>query len=391
MSFIARLAAGAAALALVGSGAAAQVDPLKIGLMVTLSGPPAILGKHIQDGFDLAVEEAGGKLGGMDTEIIVVDDELKPDVALTKVKGLIERDDIDILTGIVFSNILQAVFRPVTESDVFLVGANAGTSTFAGEGCSPFFYSTSWQNDTIHEVMGKHAQDKGYARVVLLVPNYQAGKDSVAGFKRYFEGEVVDEMYTPLGQLDVSAEIARIASAQPDAIFTFMPGGMGVNLVKQYSQAGLAETIPFLSAFTVDETTLPATQDAALGFFSSSQWTPDLDNAANKAFVANFEAKYGYVPSLYASQGYDAARLIDSAVEAVGGNLDDKEALQAAFKQADFASVRGDFTFNNNNFPIQDYYLVEAVQREDGKYVTKAVEKVFDDYGDVYAKDCPLP
>ena len=390
MNLLSQLAAGAAALALMAGGAAAQDDPLKIGLMLTLSGPPAILGKNIQDGFDLAVAEAGGKLGGMETEIIVVDDELKPDVALTRVKGLIERDGIDILTGIVFSNILQAVFRPVTESEVFLIGANAGTSTFAGEGCSPFFYSASWQNDTIHEVMGKYAQDEGHQRLLLIVPNYQAGKDSVAGFKRYFEGEIVDEIYTQLGQLDFSAEIAKIAAAKPDAIFTFMPGGMGVNLVKQYSQAGLAATIPFLSAFTVDETTLPATQDAALGFFSSAQWTPDLDNAANKAFVENFEKTYGYTPSLFASQGYDAARLIDSAVRAVGGKLDDKEALQAAFKQADFASVRGDFKFNNNNFPIQDYYLVEAVKRDDGRYVTKAVEKVFDDYGDVYAKDCPL-
>jgi branched-chain amino acid transport system substrate-binding protein len=389
MSFIARLAAGAAALALAGSGAAAQDDPLKIGLMVTLSGPPAILGKHIQDGFDLAVEEAGGKLGGMDTEIIVVDDELKPDVALTKVKGLIERDDIDILTGIVFSNILQAVFRPVTESEVFLVGANAGTSSFAGEGCSPFFYSTSWQNDTIHEVMGKYAQDKGYERVVLLVPNYQAGKDSVAGFKRYFEGEIVNEMYTPLGQLDFSAELAQLAASAPDAVFTFMPGGMGVNLVKQYRQAGL-EATPFLSAFTVDETTLPAQQDAAVGFFGGANWAPDMDNEASKAFVAAFEAEYDRVPGTYAMQAYDAAMLLDSALSATGGNLEDKDALRAALEKADFSSLRGDFTFGHNHYPIQDFYLVKVAKREDGKYQTELAEKVFDDYQDVYAANCSM-
>ena len=371
-------------------GAASAAEPLKIGLMGTLSGPPAVLGKHINDGFQLFVEQQGGKLGGRDVEIIVADDELKPDVALTKVKGLLERDKVDFVAGIVFSNILQAVFRPVTESETFLIGANAGTSTFAGKGCSPYFFSTSWQNDQIHEVMGKYAQDKGFKSAFLLTPNYQAGKDSVAGFKRHFKGEVVDEVYTKLGNLDFSAELAKIAAAKPEVVFTFMPGGMGVNLVKQFKQAGLDKNVTFLSAFTVDETTLPATKDDAVGLFSSSQWTPDLDNPANKAFVAAYEAKYGYVPSLYSSQGYDAAQLIDSAVKAVKGDLSDKKAVIAALKKADFASVRGDFKYNTNHFPIQDYYLVKAVKRADGKYATSVVEKVFDDYGDIYAAECSM-
>lgn len=375
----------------VGMGFAAHAaEPLKIGMMVTLSGPPAVLGKHINDGFQLFVEQHGGKLGGRDTEIIVADDELKPDVALTKVKGLLERDKVDFVAGIVFSNILQAVFRPVTESETFLIGANAGTSTFAGKGCSPYFFSTSWQNDQIHAVMGKYAQAKGFKSAFLLTPNYQAGKDSVAGFKSEFKGTVVDEVYTKLGNLDFSAELAKIAAAKPEALFTFMPGGMGVNLVKQFKQAGLDKNVTFLSAFTVDETTLPATKDDALGLYSASQWTPDLDNAANKAFVAAYEAKYGYVPSLYSSQGYDAAQLIDSAVKAVKGDLSNKKAVEAALKKADFASVRGDFKFNNNHFPIQDFYLVKAVKRADGKYATSVVEKVFDDYGDTYASDCAM-
>ena len=201
---------------------------------------------------------------------------------------------------------------------------------------------------------------------------------------------MADEVYTQLGQLDFSAELARIADAKPDAVFTFMPGGMGVNLVKQYRQAGLADTVPLLSAFTVDETTLPATQDAALGTFSASQWTPGLDNEANKAFVAAFEKEYDYVPSLYASQGYDLARLIGSAVEKVGGDMSDKDAFRKALEAADFTSVRGDFKFNTNHFPIQDFYLVEPVKRDDGKYETQIVEKVFDDYGDVYAAECEM-
>ena len=380
-------AAFAAALAVAGSAAAA---PIKIGLVSTLSGPSAALGVHMRDGFMLGLKHAGGQLGGVETEVVTVDDELKPDVGVEKVKGLLERDRVDIVAGVVFSNVMGAIAKPVTDAEVFLISGNAGPSTLAGQGCSPYFFSVSWQNDQMHEVLGKHAQDKGYGRVFLMAPNYQAGKDSLAGFKRHFKGEIVDEVYTQLGQLDFSAELARIAAARPDAVFTFMPGGMGVNLVKQYRQAGLADTTPFLSAFTVDETTLPATQADALGMFSASQWTPGMDNEANKKFVADYEAEYGYVPSLYSSQGYDLAMLIDSAVRKVNGDLSDKAAFGAALEAAEFTSVRGDFRFNTNHFPIQDFYLVEAVKRDDGKYQTQIVEKVFDDYGDVYAAECRM-
>jgi branched-chain amino acid transport system substrate-binding protein len=379
-----------AMVAAAGFAATAAAESIKIGLVATLSGPPAALGEHMRDGFMLGLKHAGGKFGGAETEVITVDDELKPDSAVDKVKALIERDGVDIVAGVVFSNVMAAIFRPVTESEVFLISGNAGPSIIAGENCSPFFFSASWQNDQMHEVMGKHAQDTGYSRMFLIAPNYQAGKDSIAGFKRYFEGEVVEEVYTALDQIDYSAELARIAAAKPDAVFAFLPGGFGVNFVKQYRQAGLAETIPFLSAFTVDETTLPATQDAAIGLFSSSEWTSGMDNEANNKFVADFEAEYGYVPSLYAAQGYDAAQLIDSAVAKVGGDLSDKEAFGAALEAADFDSVRGDFSFNNNHFPIQDFYLVKAVKREDGKFTTEIVEKVFDDYGDVYADKCKM-
>lgn len=385
---------GIAALGLVAGMAfgaqSALAESVKIGFMATLSGPPAVLGKHMRDGFLLAVKQNDGKLGGLDADVQVVDDELKPDVALERAKALLERDNVDFVVGIVFSNILQAVFKPVTQSETFLIGTNAGTSTFAGAACSPFFFSTSWQNDQVHAVMGKYAEDKGFKRVFLMAPNYQAGKDSTAGFKSQFTGEVVDEVYTKLGQLDFSAEIARIADAKPDALFTFMPGGMGVNLVKQYQQAGLTEKVPFLSAFTVDGTTLPATQEAALGMFSSAQYSPRLDNDANKAFVEAFEAEYEYTPSLYASQGYDAGLLLNSAIGKVGGDLSDKGAVRAALKEADFASVRGDFSYNNNHFPIQDFWLVKAVKTDDGKYMTEPVEKVFDDWGDSYAAKCPM-
>jgi branched-chain amino acid transport system substrate-binding protein len=327
-------------------------------------------------------------MAGKDVEVVVVDDELKPDVAVTKVKGLLERDKVDFVVGPIFSNVLGAIHKPVVESKTFLISPNAGPSSFAGKDCSPFFYVTSYQNDQIHEILGKVAQDRGYKKVYVLVPNYQAGKDSAAGFKLDYKGEIVEESYVPLNTLDFQAELSKIASMKPDAVFTFMPGGMGVNLVKQYKQAGLVDRIPFLSAFTVDESTLPAQQDAATGMFGGANWAPNLDNPQNKKFVAEYEAAYNAVPATYAFQSYDTAMLIDSAVKAVKGDLSNKDAVTAALKKADFTSLRGSFKFNTNGYPIQDFYLTKVAKRPDGKFQTEIVEKVFTNYGDRYAKDC---
>jgi branched-chain amino acid transport system substrate-binding protein len=368
---------------------AAADDKVKVGLIVTLSGPSAVLGGQVRDGFNLAVKTLGGKLGGLDAEVVVVDDELKPDVAVTKVKGLIERDQVNFVVGPVFSNVLQAIHKPVTESNAFLISPNAGTSSFAGKQCNPNFFVTSYQNDQIHEVLGKYAEDQGYKSTFLMAPNYQAGKDSLAGFKRDFKGEILDEVYTPLGQLDFSAELAKIAAAKPEAFFTFMPGGMGVNLVKQYRQAGLA-SIPFLSAFTADESTLPAEKDDAIGFLGGANWAPDIDNPQSKAFVSAYEAAYNSVPGTYAMQAYDTALLIDSAIKGAGGKLSDKDALRAELKKANFTSLRGKFKFGVNNYPIQDFYLVKAAKRPDGKYETEIVKRVFEDFVDRYASECAM-
>jgi branched-chain amino acid transport system substrate-binding protein len=365
-------------------------DNLKVGLIATLSGPPAALGQQLRNGFSLALKQLGGKLGGREAELIVADDELKPDVAVTKVKALLDRDKVDFVVGPIFSNILGAIEKPVTEAGVILISPNAGTSTFAGKECNPNLFVTSYQNDQVHEVLGEYAQSSGMKKVIIIVPNYQAGKDASAGFKHKFTGEVLDEMYVPLGQLDYSAELTRIAAAKPDAVFAFLPGGMGVNFVKQYRQAGLADKIPFLSAFTVDESTLPAQQDAALGMYSGANWAPNLDNPQNKAFVDAYLKEYNAVPATYAFQAYDTALLIDSAVRAVKGNVADKDALRAALQKADFKSLRGDFKFNTNHYPIQNFYLAKVVKRPDGKYETEIVKTVFSNYGDSYAKDCPM-
>jgi len=367
--------------------AIAQGAPVKVAFMATLSGPAAAIGNQMRDGWLTGVKHLGDRLGGRPVETLVLDDELKPEVALSKVRAALERDKVDFVVGVVFSNMLQAIFRPVTESGTFLVTTNAGPSTYAGRGCNPFLFTTAYQNDQPHATMGQVAQDEGYKRVFVLVPNYQAGRDAATGFKSRFKGEVVDEVYVPLNGLDFSSEVAKIAAARPDAVFTFMPGGLGVNLVRQYRQAGLA-SIPFLSTFTVDEATLPAQQDAALGFFTAATWAPDFANEGSRRFVRDFEAAHNYVPGNYAAQSYDAAALLDSAVKAVGGDLGNKPAVRAALERADFASLRGNFRFGQNHYPVQDFWLCKVVRRADGRYATETVRKVLENSTDPYAAEC---
>jgi branched-chain amino acid transport system substrate-binding protein len=384
------LLGSAAAAALTPRGGIAQAAGIKVAFVATLSGPGAALGNQLRDGWLAGVKHLDGKLGGIPVQTLVIDDELKPDVALTKVGEALERDKVDFVAGVVFSNILQAIFRPVTESGTFLISANAGPSTYAGKGCNPHFFVTSYQNDQPHAAMGQVAQDAGYKRVMVLVPNYQAGKDAANGFRSRFKGEVVDEIYVPLTQLDFSTEVAKIAAAKPDAVFTFMPGGLGVNLVRAYRQAGLAG-IPFLSTFTIDEATLPAHGDAAVGFFTTATWGPDFTAGDSQRFVKDFEAAYGYVPGNYAAHAYDAAMLLDSAVRSVGGKIADKAALRAALEKADFRSLRGNFRCGVNHYPIEDFWLFKVVRRPDGKYQTETVRKVLSGETDAYAAECKMP
>jgi branched-chain amino acid transport system substrate-binding protein len=382
------VAAGALAAGAVPASAAERV---KVGFIATFSGPIGVIGQHMYDGFLLGVEHAGGKLGGLATEVLKEDDQLKPDVGLQAAKKLTERDRVDFVVGTIFSNVMMAMYKPVVDAKTFLISPNAGPSPIAGAQCSPWFFSSSWQNDGAHEAMGKHVQDKGYKRVYLMAPNYQAGKDGLAGFKRHFKGEVVGEIYTAINQPDYSAELAQLRAAKPDALYTFHPGGMGVNFVKQYAQAGLLQVVPLFSAFTIDETNLRAIGDAAVGAYGTAFWTTDLDNPVNRRFVADFEKKYGYTPSHYAAQSYDAALLIDNAVKAVGGKLEDRDALRAALRKPTFQSIRGGtIRYNTNHFPIQNFYLYQVARDASGKLRLENRGLVFKDHADPYAKDCPM-
>ncbi len=381
---------GLAAAATLLAAPALAGEPVKVGMITTLSGGGSALGIDIHDGFALALKQGGGKLGGVAVELIVEDDGRKPDKAKDISDRMLKRDKVDIMTGIVWSNLAMAVVPKVTRAGTIYISPNAGPSALAGKGCHANYFNVAWQNDNLHEVTGQYVQDQGYRKLYILAPNYPAGKDSLKGFKRFYQGEVAGEVYTKLGQKDYAAEIAALRDAKPDAVFFFLPGGMGISFIKQYAQAGLTDKIPlFGPAFSFDQTILGAVGDAALGVVNGSQWNKDLDNAANQAFVAAFQAEYDRLPSLYASQGYDAARLIGGALQDVGGDLTNQDAFRAALRAAKFDSVRGKFRFGPNQHPIQDLY-VRRVVRQGDVLTNEIVAKTFTDHQDAYAADCKM-
>src|ERR1700681_3454308 len=357
------LLAGCAALALGLAPAAAQQKTVKIGFISTFSGPVAAIGNDMRNSFELGLDHLGRKLGGLPVEVIYEDDQIKPDVGVQKTQKLIESDKVDFVVGYIWSNVLLASLKPLVDSKTVTIVTNAGASQLAGELCSPYVFSTSWQNDQTPQAVGLYMNQKGVKSAFLIGPNYAAGKDMLAGVAATFKGKVVGQELTKWpDQLDFSAELSKAREAKPDAIFVFYPGKAGVQFLAQYSQAGLKGTIPLYTAFTIDELSLPLQKELALGVPGAQEWVNDLPNEANKKFVADYRKKYpGHRPSFYGAQSYDAANLIASAVAATKGNLSDKTAVQKAFEKADFKSVRGDFKFGNNHFPIQAFYLQDVV------------------------------
>jgi branched-chain amino acid transport system substrate-binding protein len=381
-----------AALMLAAAPATAQQKSIKIGFVSTFSGPTAVIGNNMRDSFELALDHLGRKMGGLPVEVIYEDDGQKPEVGKQKTQKLIESDHVDFITGYIWSNVLLASVKPAVDSKTFIISANAGPHQLAGELCSPYFFSTSWQNDQTPQAMGHYMNQKGVKSVYLIGPNYAAGKDMLSGVAATFKGKVVGEELTKWPtQLDFSAELAKAKAADPESIFVFYPGKAGVQFLAQYAQAGLKGKIPLYTAFTIDELSIPLQKDLALGVPGAQEWVNDLPNAANKKFVADFLKKYpGKRPSFYGAQSYDAAFLINSAVVATKGNLSDKAAVQKAMEKADFKSVRGDFRYGNNHFPIESFYLQEPVKDKDGNIVLKTMATIVKENQDLFHTQCHM-
>jgi branched-chain amino acid transport system substrate-binding protein len=385
------LAGTAIALAVALSPAAAQKKSVKIGFVSTFSGPTAVIGEDMRRSVELAVEHLGGKMGDLQIEVIFEDDQQKPDVGLQKTQKLLQSDRVDFISGYIWSNVLLASYKPVIDSQTFLIGSNAGPHEVAGEMCSPWFFSTSWQNDQTPQAVGIVMNQKNVKSAYLMGPNYAAGKDMLAGVARTFEGKVIGQDLTKWpDQLDFSAELSKVRAAKPDAVFVFYPGAAGVQFLNQYVQAGLKDTVPLYNAFTVDAITLPRQKELALGVLGAQQWVNDNPAPANKKYVADFKAKHKVYPSYYGAQSYDAINLINSAVVAVKGDLSKKDEMRAEMRKANYNSVRGPYKYGNNHIPIQNFYLQEVVKDAEGMLTLKTVSTIVKDSQDAYAKKCPM-
>jgi len=370
--------------------ATAQQKTVKIGFVSTFSGPTAVIGNDMRNAFELGLDHLGRKIGGLPVEVIYEDDTQKPDVGVQKTQKLIESDKVDFIVGYIWSNVLLASLKPLVDSKTITVVANAGASQVSGELCSPYVFSTSWNNDQTPEAMGLYMNQKGIKKVFQIGPNYAAGKDMLQGMRNTYKGEVIgQEMTRWPDQLDFSAELSKARAAQPDAIFVFYPGGAGVQFITQYVQAGLKGQIPLYQVFTIDELSLPRLKDLAGGIPGAQEWVNDLPNETNKKFVADYIEKYKKRPSFYGAQTYDAVSLLNSAVTAVNGDLSKKEEMRREMEKADFKSVRGNFKFGNNHIPIQNFYLQDVVKQGDD-YVLKTVATIVENDQDRFHDRCPM-
>ena len=368
-------------------------NELKIGYLSTLSGPAGAIGVEVRDGFNLALKMAGGKLGGLKTEIVFADDTLNPETGKQLAERLLKRDRVNLMTGVIFSNVMIAAWPTIQEGKVFYIAPNSTPTSITGQGCNPHFVSAAWPNEGHHEAAGHYAKSKKYPNVYLIAPNYPAGKDSTTGFKRGYGGTIAAEVYTKLNQLDYSAELAQIRAAKPAALYAFLPGGRGINFIKQFVAAGLSSEMPLLvPGFADDQDIIRAVGEPMLGIFDTSHWAYDLDNDANRKFVAAFEKEYKRIPSLFAEQGYTTALLIDNAVRAVKGKIEDEKAFHKALMDAPsrFQSPRGNWKFAHNGTPVQDYYVRIVAKDNQGRLVNKKIGTVVSGLGDFWAKDCKM-
>jgi branched-chain amino acid transport system substrate-binding protein len=379
------------AAASLSSGAWGAPDVIKIGFINTLSGPAAAYGEEMLNAYQLALEERGGKLGGIPVDLIVGDDQSKPQVGIQQARQMIERDGVHLISGLLASHVTEAVNSVVLPTGKLVMAIAGGSSALAGENCRENFFVAAWNTDTMFEAIGARLAEQGAERVSVIATNYQAGWDAVAGLKKGYGKELAAEVLVQLNQSDFGAEISQIRAASPQALVMFLPGGSGIAFQRQFNQSGLRETVePYVATFQADETTFGALGDSALGVINAGPWNPYLDNAANKQFVAAFRAKYGRNPSILAAMAYDTVLMLDAAVTAVGGEVEDSAKFRDALRAVKFESVRGSFAFNNNHFPIQDFYVSRIAKAPDGNLHNELISKIFETKADAHHDKCAL-
>ena len=384
-----RVLVGLAAVSILAAPACAA-DAIKIGFVSTFSGPPASIGNDMRDGFNLGIQNLGGQMAGRPVEVIYEDDTSKPEVGKQKTDKLIESDHVNFLTGYGFSNVLLASLLSAVNAKTFIISANAGPSQIAGEQCSPYFFSVSWQGDQAAQATGEYLNQNGVKTLFIIDPNYAAGKDVAAGVKANFKGKIVGEEYTAWpNQLDFSAELSKARAAKPDAMFAF-PGIRRQPISDAIRTSRAKGPDPALHGIHGRCTDARRMGDIALGVATAGHWAIDLPNEANRKFVADFRAAYKRDPAFYAAQAYDAANFINSAVVAVKGDMSNQDAMRAAMEKADYASVRGPYRYGNNHFPIQNFYLQKAVKKPGGGYEIDTVTTILKDHQDRYHDKCPM-
>jgi branched-chain amino acid transport system substrate-binding protein len=385
-----KIAAILASFALLATSTA-LADTVKIGFVTTLTGGAGAMGNDMRDAAELALDHLDRKMGGLDVQMIYEDDGFKPEVGKQKTEKLVKKDRVHFVGGYIWSHVLLASRGSVVGKGPFMISSNAGPSPVAGKLCHEDFFSTSWQNDQTPMAMGEVLNQMGIKNLYIMAPNYAAGKNMVSGVERTFKGKIVGKDMTKFpAQLDFSAELAKVRSVKPDAVFIFYPGKHGVQFFKQYAQSGLKGNIPLYSVFAIDALSLPRIGDLVEGTLMTQFWAPDLATPVSKIFVQDYRKKYGRYPTFYAAQSYDTIMLIDSAVRAVNGDLSNKDGMRAAMRRAAFPSVRGPFRYGNNHMPIQNFYLRKVVKDAEGNYTTSIVKTVYTNHQDPYAKDCKM-
>ena len=379
-------------LALVGAlGISGQgiAKDLKIGLLITTSGPGAVLGAETKRGWDLAMEHVGGKIGGLDTKIIIGDDQVRPNVAITEVDKLINLHNVDIVSGVLWSHVLMAIHRPVLNSGRILLVTNAGASPLAGRNCHPLYITTSWQNDQFTDATAAAMNQAKVEETFVVVPNYRAGKDLLKRFPKKFKGRVVGSILFPLGQTDFQAELSQIRAQKPKNVMVFAPGGSAIAFFKQWQALKLSKQMNLYAINMVDAMSLPAIGKAAIGTWYVSPWNHVYDSPANKRFVSDFKKKHGRLPTQYAAQAYDAVVLLDAAIKARKGDISNRSALVKAMTHAKVSTTRN-LKYNVNHFPIQNFYKLRIVAGPSGHPEIKAAGIAVANMKDDFVDQCRM-